>query len=424
MIEVGEEPRAQLEHILRSDTFRSTEVLRRLLKFLAEKAFSGDTEHLKEYTIGLEALGKPPTYDPRQDATVRLQVSRLRLKLAEYYRTEGKEDAITFDLPKGHFKLTWDSRPFQTAAALVSAPPAGTPPWRLPAIVMAVAFLAASAWGGYSTIELWRERQKQTGTSRWTPDLEQLWRPFLASGRPMIIAVGDPLYLRFVRPSGEEFLLRKRSVTRFDDALADPDVQAIGKVLGKPEMQPAFDHVGVGNMISTFLVGRLLGTRQKDISVSRISQLSLRDLSENNVLLIGSQSLFGGKLLGLPLEPELIMGADGIHNLKPKPGEPAVLLDRLSPAGDGEMYVLISQIPGPLGNTTVESITDNRTAWGNMGAVQFLTDPEFARIVSEKLRSSTGRIPNYYQVVLKVRCREGVATEISYVLHRVLPGQT
>jgi hypothetical protein len=425
MVDTGEEPQAQVERILRSDTFRSTEVLRRLLRFLAAKAFSGEADGLKEYAIGLDALGKPPSYDPRQDATVRLQVARLRQKLAEYYRTEGKDDTVTFDLPKGHFKLIWEFRPSiappGSRATPKSEAPAAAERRRITLTVMAAALLAAVAWGSYSTLELWRERQKQGGASRWTPELEQLWRPFISSGRPMMIAIGDPLYVRFVRPSGDEFLLRKRSVSRFEDALADPDLQAIQKVVGNTAMQPAFDHVGIGNLISTFLLGRLLGTRAKDISVTRISQLSLRDLSENNVLLIGSQSLFGGKLLGLPLEPELVMGPAGIQNPKPREGEPSVLVDRVSPAGDGEMYVLISRIPGPVGNTTVESITDNRTSWGNMGAVQFLTDPEFARILSERLRSPSGQIPSYYQVVLKVRCREGVATEISYVLHRVLP---
>src|SRR5271154_3607325 len=87
--------REQVERILASDTFRASEVLRRLLRFLADKTFSGEAEHLKEYSVGLDALGKPATYDPRQDSGVRLQASRLRQKLDEYYRTEGTSDPLT-----------------------------------------------------------------------------------------------------------------------------------------------------------------------------------------------------------------------------------------------------------------------------------------------------------------------------------------
>src|ERR1051326_2304591 len=98
---------AEIERILHSDTFRNSDVLRRLLRFLADKTISGEADQLKEYTIGIDALGKPSSYDPRQDSVVRIQVGRLRQKLAEYYRTEGKDDPIVIDVPKGQFKLTW-----------------------------------------------------------------------------------------------------------------------------------------------------------------------------------------------------------------------------------------------------------------------------------------------------------------------------
>src|SRR5580704_16448960 len=98
-------PPAQVDRILQSDTFRASGVLRRLLRFLADKAISGQADQLKEYSIGVDAFGKPPTYDPRQDAIVRLQIGRLRQKLGEYYRTEGKDDPVVLELPKGRFKL-------------------------------------------------------------------------------------------------------------------------------------------------------------------------------------------------------------------------------------------------------------------------------------------------------------------------------
>ena len=50
----------QLERILHSDTFRHSEVLRRLLRFLAEKSLSGEADYLKEYTLAVEGLGSLP----------------------------------------------------------------------------------------------------------------------------------------------------------------------------------------------------------------------------------------------------------------------------------------------------------------------------------------------------------------------------
>ena len=102
-----EAARKQVDRVLASNTLHASDVLRRLLRFLADKTFSGEADDLKEYSVGLDALGKPSTYDPRQDAGVRLQASRLRQKLDEYYRTEGKNDPLIIELPKGRFKIAW-----------------------------------------------------------------------------------------------------------------------------------------------------------------------------------------------------------------------------------------------------------------------------------------------------------------------------
>src|SRR5215831_16961971 len=116
MLAGSDKLQGQIDRILQSETFHSSVVLRRLLKFLADKTASGEADELKEYVIGIDALGKPPSYDPRQDAIVRLHIGRIRQKLGEYYRDEGKEDPVVIELPKGRFKLRWQVRPEPTPA--------------------------------------------------------------------------------------------------------------------------------------------------------------------------------------------------------------------------------------------------------------------------------------------------------------------
>src|SRR5580658_11296581 len=101
----------QIQRILQSKAFRTSEVQRNLLNYLAEKSMAGTADNLKEYVVGLDVFGKPASYDPRQESTVRMHVGRLRQKLAEYYRLEGTEDPVVVDLPKGGFKVTFEPRP-------------------------------------------------------------------------------------------------------------------------------------------------------------------------------------------------------------------------------------------------------------------------------------------------------------------------
>jgi hypothetical protein len=100
----------QVQRIIQSKAFRTSEVHRNLLHYLAEKSLSGTADSLKEYTVGLDVFAKPASYDPRQESVVRMHVARLRQKLAEYYRTEGVDDPVIVDVPKGGFRVTFETR--------------------------------------------------------------------------------------------------------------------------------------------------------------------------------------------------------------------------------------------------------------------------------------------------------------------------
>ena len=94
---------AELQNITESPVFSQSVRLRRFLSYVVERAVSGQTSHLKEYTIGLEVFDRPPAYDPRLDPIVRVEAGRVRQKLARYYESLGKDDAVRIDLPKGSY---------------------------------------------------------------------------------------------------------------------------------------------------------------------------------------------------------------------------------------------------------------------------------------------------------------------------------
>ena len=108
MVVDQEDIHAQVDRLIQSKTFETSEVHRKLLQYLTEKSINGEADRLKEYTIGLEAFGKPPSYDPKHDSIVRLQVGRLRQKLAAYYQSEAAGDRVVVNLPKGAFKLNFE----------------------------------------------------------------------------------------------------------------------------------------------------------------------------------------------------------------------------------------------------------------------------------------------------------------------------
>jgi hypothetical protein len=416
---------AQVQRVVNSTTFRNTEVLRRLLKFLAVKSIAGEAEQLKEYTVAIDGLGKPASYDPRSDSLVRIQIGRLRNKLADYYRKEGERDPVLLDVPKGHFKVVWQTRPIPSSLAEPVAPVPAQLAARTWSRTQIGALAVLAVWAVVATF-LWLQERRDSYPLReaWTPELQELWQPFLESKRDLIVAVSSPLFVGF---QGSGFY-RDQNLNQWDEVLASSKVQAIRKVLKDPAILERYYYTGLGETSAAFRLGKLADLSGMKISVTRSSLISWQQIVDNNVLFVGAARVFRDQLSKLPVNLDLQIREGGVYDRRAEPGTPALFADNYPSIGaneasstpdDGEVYALVSHMPGPLGSGDIQTFNSNHSP-GVQAAVQWFTDPAFARQLTSKLRRRDGRLPRYFQLVLKVRYRDAVPTEISYVTHREL----
>lgn len=102
--------RKELSLILEFEEIRNSQVLSKFIEFVVEKKLSGQEDEIKEYTIAVKGLGKPRDYNPQLDASVRIHAGRLRRLLTQYYRENGKNDAVLIDIPKGTYVPVFRSR--------------------------------------------------------------------------------------------------------------------------------------------------------------------------------------------------------------------------------------------------------------------------------------------------------------------------
>ncbi len=102
---------AQLEKILSSGAFTGANRPSRLLRFIVQQTLAGTANGIKEYLLGVEVLGRKPSFDPRIDPIVRAEVGRLRSRLLEYYASEGKQDRVRICLAKGTYvpEFEWNT---------------------------------------------------------------------------------------------------------------------------------------------------------------------------------------------------------------------------------------------------------------------------------------------------------------------------
>jgi hypothetical protein len=78
--------RVQLERILASGPFRNSRRASAMLRYVVERALAGESDSLKERTIGVEVFGRAVSYDTANDHIVRSTAGDIRRRLAQYYQ--------------------------------------------------------------------------------------------------------------------------------------------------------------------------------------------------------------------------------------------------------------------------------------------------------------------------------------------------
>src|SRR6185295_550171 len=246
----------QIQRIVSSKAFKTSEGHRNLLNYLADKSLGGEAHNLKEYTVGLDVFGKPPSYDPRQESVVRMHVGRLRQKLAEYYRTDGVDDPIIVDLPKGGFALTFDARPVPEPSDPMPLTASAVPQRRAFSareVALAALLVVAVSTTGYFALRLSNVQKAEIAAPApgpWTPELQELWAPLLSSDRPLMVTLATG-----AAPNGPS--------------------NGSGSV------------TGVGTANAAFLLGQFLGQRKHNVFPIRSDVLSMGEIAMGDVIFVG-----------------------------------------------------------------------------------------------------------------------------------------
>jgi TolB-like protein len=138
--------REELDRILHSPSFANAPSLTRFLRYLVEATLKDGGGQLKEYSLGVEVFDRGEAFDPRIDTIVRAQARRLRAKLEQYYREDGRLDPIVIEVPKGGYAASFQSAS-ATSGALTTRPrETGMPPQRSRRLIwLTLSILAAAA---------------------------------------------------------------------------------------------------------------------------------------------------------------------------------------------------------------------------------------------------------------------------------------
>ena len=116
------EAKAEVEAILSSGLFAHAPSLAQFLSYVGSKCLQGQASQIKEYSIAVEALGRPPDFDQKKDSIVRVEAHRLRKRLRQYYESEGSARALRILIPPGQYVPQFVYREEAPSVPAVSEP--------------------------------------------------------------------------------------------------------------------------------------------------------------------------------------------------------------------------------------------------------------------------------------------------------------
>lgn len=408
----------QIESIIKSHSLRGCESLCRLLQYIAKQSLDHPDAPLKEYQIATEVYGRPRDFDPQSDSTVRVQASRLRVKLAEYYAGEGASDPILVKIPKGSYHLIFETRSVVAQAGPLAVPtpqtqppspgraaPADVPVKIGPAVILTFAVLVTIVIVLSSL--LWN--RKLSSPSNATPTAQGSVTPLAAFWRPFTSGVEEP----WVIFSNAAFVGRPETGMRYYNSHED-------------SKRTVYDHyTGVGEVLAIHALDDAFGTLGRRILVKRGSLFTLDDVRNNNLIFVGSPSE-NLSLLDIPNTQEFVFqrvasglrrGDLSIVSKHPKPSEASVFLASPSNAPLTEDYAVIGLVPGSGSHYVM--ILAGSTTFGTQGVVEFVCRQESVDKLLHEIRGSAGTIKPF-EALVRVKIARGVPVGTELVSVRVM----
>ena len=406
----------QIEKLLASHSLHGSESLCKLLRYLSNHSLEHPGTSPKEYQIATEVFGRQQDFDPHVDSMVRVQAGRLRTKLAEYYASEGLEDPIVVEIPKGNYALTFHHRPHgatrnhasSSHEVLSNAEVNGRTSRAGIVAIVALSVVLASAVA-VATDRFLNRRVTEARAASDSPDMpvafHVFWKGFITGPQEPWVIFSNAAFVG--RPYvGMHYYNRAK-----DSGAVITDF-----------------YTGVGEVLAVHALDSVFGKLHQQIRVKRGSLFSLDDAKNNDLIFIGSPSE-NLTLLELPNTQEFTFkqitsgprtGTMEIINFRPGSGEPKEFLPSPPDENLTEDYSVIALKRG-LNPAHSVLILAGATTIGTQAAVEYVCQQNSLEELLLRLSVSNSGELKPFEAVIRVKVAKGVPVASELVALRKGP---
>jgi hypothetical protein len=296
-----------LQDVIRSYHFERAPVLSGLLVYLWENR----DKEVSEYAIAVEALGRKPDFESKIDATVRVQISRLRRLLIKYYDSEGKQSLVRLVIPLGTHEIRLveaspEVKPDNSEkgsvaeiysqavgiASNVSVPLNARPqPARgrflVPAmgatIVLLLLWIGLLIWSPHN--------QSSQNAVSGSPQLPAFWKMFSDNGRSFRLVLPAPFFFSWQLSNGGSLMVRDIRVNDFARLDESTELAGLEKRLGKPA--PWQNYATLSDAFAALQLVRFLDSYGIHASISSSVGSPQGIIDQENIVAFGTTSSLG-----------------------------------------------------------------------------------------------------------------------------------
>ncbi|WP_276168386.1 hypothetical protein [Zobellia alginiliquefaciens] len=361
--------------IISSKSFGNSTTYANLLRYLVQCTIEEDVP--KETTIATEIFGKKE-FDPSQSTLIRVYIYNLRKKLRTYYQKEGIEDQIILRIPKGSYKVEFDSRKKEPK-------PSNKIITKKQLLFLVSSVLLLSIIGNWF---LWTKNRQPNPFSE-----SVLWTEIFNSKKPMILVLGDLFIYREINTTTHKEKVIRNPFINSETQLYDSLPSSL-----KNEYEPMEYSFLIRNSTEWVKdVGKVLTSKDKDFNVRTVLRFSPKELPENDFMVVGMAKTLG-------IFKDYINKTSINYNADTDNFNFKNTSTFFKPSGDAETYhkdyALIIKAPGPNNN----SIYVFAGLW-DTGASQSLknfTNPILVQQLENRMKADLGKIPAYFEVFMEV----------------------
>jgi hypothetical protein len=299
--------REELERVLRSEGFHSSPRCQEFLRYVVEHALEGATEQLKERNIGVDVFRRSPSYEPNNDAIVRVRATEVRKRLTQYYDHYGGTGGLRIVLPPGSYVPEFHRVAAEPVveAAVAAVEAIEVRPRRSRRLLWwggAAAAIMIAAWGTY-----FRPGAQST-------PLRDFWAPSLRSANPVVICLGQPVVYHLSKRVHERYLK-----TQPKDRLPGPYVIPLkpGEIEASDVIPVPDQYVGAGSAQAAARISALLAGWNKRSQLRVGNDFSFYDLRNYPAVLEGAFSNQWTMQLGQRM-PLVFVEENGVRGIREK----------------------------------------------------------------------------------------------------------